>query len=112
MSYVYGCATVPALYQIATDWLPRGGGGGGTLVFSAYVGSDPASTVHPKKLSEISNTPLKFRNLTPKRMDRAYVCMKISEYPSGLGWVLQADWQLIPSEIIRRLIASMLKRFG
>ena len=26
-----------------------GGGGGGTLIFSAYVGSDPASTVHPKK---------------------------------------------------------------
>ena len=28
----------------------RGGGGGGaTLVFSSFVGSDPASTVHPKK---------------------------------------------------------------
>ena len=23
-------------------------GGGGTIIFSAYVGSDPASTVHPK----------------------------------------------------------------
>ena len=31
---------------------PRGGGGG-TLFFSAYVGSDLASTVHPKKISEI-----------------------------------------------------------
>ena len=29
---------------------PRGGGGGGTLIFSAYVGSDPASTVHPKTI--------------------------------------------------------------
>ena len=29
---------------------------GGTLIFSAYVGSDPASTVHPKKLSGISRT--------------------------------------------------------
>ena len=29
---------------------PRGGGG--TLIFSAYVGSDPASTVHPKKYLE------------------------------------------------------------
>ena len=27
--------------------MPRGGGGGGTLIFSAYVGSDPASTFHP-----------------------------------------------------------------
>ena len=30
---------------------------GGTLIFSAYVGSDPASTVHPQKISGISNTP-------------------------------------------------------
>ena len=29
-----------------------GPGGGGTLIFSAYVGSDPASTVHPKKYLE------------------------------------------------------------
>ena len=28
------------------------GGGGGTLTFSAYVGLDPASTVHPKKYKE------------------------------------------------------------
>ena len=25
------------------------GGGGGTLIFSSYVGSGPASTVHPQK---------------------------------------------------------------
>ena len=37
-----------------------GGGGGGTLIFSAYVGSDPASTVHPQKLSEIWSTPKKY----------------------------------------------------
>ena len=37
-----------------------GGGGGGTLIFSAYVGSDPASTVHPQKISGISNTPKKY----------------------------------------------------
>ena len=47
-----------------------GGGGGGqglgggprgvTLIFSSYVGSDPASTVHPKKISVISNTPKKY----------------------------------------------------
>ena len=44
-----------------------GGGGAGTLNFSAYVGSDPASTLHPpknirnfkhpKKLFEILETP-------------------------------------------------------
>ena len=28
---------------------PGGGGGGGILIFSACVGSDPASTVHPPK---------------------------------------------------------------
>ena len=33
---------------------------GGTLIFSAYVGSDPASTVHPQKISGISGTPKKY----------------------------------------------------
>ena len=33
------------------------GGGGGTLIFSAYVGSDPASTLHHKKKSGISSIP-------------------------------------------------------
>ena len=37
-----------------------GGGGGGTLIFSAYVGSDPASTLHPPKISGISSTPKKY----------------------------------------------------
>ena len=27
---------------------PQGGGGGDTLIFSSYVGSGPASTVHPQ----------------------------------------------------------------
>ena len=26
-----------------------GGGGGGNIIFSSYVGSGPVSTVHPKK---------------------------------------------------------------
>ena len=34
-----------------------GGGGGVTLNFSAYVGSDPAFTLYPPKISGISNTP-------------------------------------------------------
>ena len=41
-------------------WPQGGGEGRGTLIFSAYVGSDPASTVHPKKISGISNTPKKY----------------------------------------------------
>ena len=46
-----------------------GGGGGGTLIFSAYVGSDPASTVHPKKISEISSTLKKYlKFLQPKKI--------------------------------------------
>ena len=32
--------------------IPGGGGGGGNLIFSTYVGSGPASTVHPKKCQE------------------------------------------------------------
>ena len=37
----------------------RGGGGEGAgySISFAYVGSDPASTVHPKKISGISSTP-------------------------------------------------------
>ena len=33
---------------------------GGTLIFSAYVGSDPASALHPQKISGISSTPNKY----------------------------------------------------
>ena len=39
------------------------GGGGGTLIFSAYVGSDPASAFHPPKISGISSTPKKYLKL-------------------------------------------------
>ena len=34
-----------------------GGGGGGVLSFFPYVGSGPASTVHPKKYPEFPATP-------------------------------------------------------
>ena len=112
----------------------------GTLIFSAYVGSDPASTVHPQKISGISKDPKKIfeilatqknvqilylktlnciemtlklaqfcddpqkistkssyppkiliflktpknieiQDFEPQKMGRAYVCVKISEYP-------------------------------
>ena len=59
-------------------------GGGGTLIFSAYVGSDPASTVHPQKILEISRTPkmyLKF--LQPKKGNellRIQIASSVYEY--------------------------------
>ena len=31
--------------------------GGGTLIFSAYVGSDPASALHPQKYQEFQAPP-------------------------------------------------------
>ena len=33
---------------------------GGTLIFSAYVGSDPASALHPQKISGFLSTPKKY----------------------------------------------------
>ena len=32
--------------------ITAGGGGAGTLIFSSYVGSGPASTLHPQKYQE------------------------------------------------------------
>ena len=50
---------------------------GGTLVFSSYVGSGPASTVHPKKISGISSTPKIFEILaTPKNIQILYPDLK------------------------------------
>ena len=50
---------------------------GGTLIFSAYVGSDPVSTVHQKKISEISSTPKIFEILaTPKNIPILYLDLK------------------------------------
>ena len=48
-----------------------GGGGGGyshTLIISSYVGSGPASTVHPKKISGVSSTAKKFEILATKKI--------------------------------------------
>ena len=49
------------------------GGGGGVSIFSACVGSSPASTFHPQKYQEFQAPKFFFT--------RAYVYMKISEYP-------------------------------
>ena len=43
--------------------LSRQGGGGGTLIFSAYVGSDPVSTVHPPKNIRNLKHPKKYLKL-------------------------------------------------
>ena len=40
---------------------------GGTLIFSAYVGSDPASTVHPKKYQEFQAPKKIFEILATKK---------------------------------------------
>ena len=42
-----------------------GGGGGGALIFSAYVGSDPPSAKHPKKIFEILATQKNVPNSVP-----------------------------------------------
>ena len=44
------------------------GGGGGTLIFSSYVGSGPASTVHQKKYQEFQAPPKKFEILATKKI--------------------------------------------
>ena len=41
---------------------------GGTLIFSAYVGSDQASTVHPKKYQKFQAPPKNILNIcNPKK---------------------------------------------
>ena len=43
--------------KVSFDRLGEAQGGGGTLIFSAYVGSDPAPALHPINISGISSTP-------------------------------------------------------
>ena len=48
------------VHRLSSPW--------GVLYFSAYVGSDPASTVHPKKYQEFQAPPkkyLKYPNSVP-----------------------------------------------
>ena len=50
---------------------------GGTLIFSSNVGSDPASTVHPQKISGISSTPKNIKILaTPKNTQICTLTLK------------------------------------
>ena len=56
---------------IGVHRLSSGGEGGGTLIFSAYVGSDPASTVQPQNISGISSTPKKYlKFLQPQKISQ------------------------------------------
>ena len=56
----------------------QGGGGGGTLIFSAYVGSDPASTIHPQKNIRNFKHPKKIFEIlaTPKNIPILYLDLK------------------------------------
>ena len=55
----------------------------------------PQKNIHkifiPQKIFIFLKTPknIEIQNFEPKKMDRAYVCMKISEYPPPLGLVVQ-----------------------
>ena len=56
----------------------RGGGGGGySIYFFAYIGSDPASTVHPKKNQKFQ-APRKIFEIfaTPKNIPILYIYLK------------------------------------
>ena len=46
--------------KVSSDRLCEAKPQGGYSNFSAYVGSDPASTVHPQKILGISSTPKKY----------------------------------------------------
>ena len=53
------------------------GGGGGSLIFSAYVGSDPASTIHPQKIPGISATSKNIWNFSnPKNIPILHIDLK------------------------------------
>ena len=60
--------------KLRTWYAPRGGGGG-TLIFSSYAGSGPASTVHPQNISGISSTPKHIINLSNPQ-----------KYPYSVPW--------------------------
>ena len=55
-----------------------GGGGGGYSIFSAYVGSDPASTVHPPKNIRNFKHPKKIFEIftTQKNIPILYIYLK------------------------------------
>ena len=55
-----------------------GGPQGGTLIFSAYVGSDPASTVHPPKNVRNFKHPQKIFEIIaiPKNIPILYLDLK------------------------------------
>ena len=64
------------------------GGGGGTLIFSAYVGSDPAPALHPpknirnfkhpKKIFEILATPKNIPNSVHLPKEKTLKCIEMT----------------------------------
>ena len=76
--FIYLCNHI-FLYRVTqlAKITPRRGGGG-TLIFSAYVGSDPASTVHPPKNIRNFKHPKKIFEIlaTPKNIPILYLDLK------------------------------------
>ena len=70
--HLNGQTFLTPMYMPIFARIPMGGSPrGGTLIFSAYVGSDLASTVHPKKISGISSTPKKYLKFyQPKKISK------------------------------------------
>ena len=53
------------------------GGGGGTL-FPAYEGSDPASTIHPKKYQEFQAPPKKIPQSVHWPNEKTLKCIEMT----------------------------------
>ena len=71
---------VHALISTCTGVAPRGGGGGGTLIFCGYIGEAPASTPKPKKLLRFTDHPKQIPILSgiPKKI------LELLAYPKKL----------------------------
>ena len=54
--------------------------GGGTLIFTSYVGSGPASTIHLQKISGISSTPKKYLKFYNPQKNPPFCTLTLRKY--------------------------------
>ena len=86
--------------------------GGGSLIFSSYVGSGPASTLHPIKISGLSSTPKNIWNFNnpPKispilymyldLLEKTLKCIEITpKYSPILLWTKNIHQIFLPPKI-------------